>query len=132
MRLSTRNAIYHNVRTLTAQARTSGAVSFAMLEDFPLPGQRMLQVSSYAEDIGGVLIADNKAVCCWRTSRKWSITTSKHQSWLWGALAIEQKGVPVVTLPDRFDLQLFKVMADRAAEEARSQRFTEEGIEHAD
>ena len=105
-RMSTRAAIYYAVQHLTAAVKTSGAVSFAneligwgFGEDGPKV--QHLVVYSYSTPIGGVFItADGRPMLTWQTGDKFSVTTSKHQSWLAGALFAEcvQRGIPNINV----------------------------------
>lgn len=105
-RFGTREAIHYVAQNLDANVRTSGAVSFAEDTVPGRPGMYVISIFSYSKCIGriywGFEHTPNSAGAGDRITRKathytcnntkWSVTTSKHQTWLGGALAIHQKG----------------------------------------
>lgn len=96
MRKGTRDAIYHAVEHLTDNVRTSGAVSFGFVH--VRTGMQKLCVYSYSMCIAELYVQDRQAIptyiVLFRERR--SVTTSKHQSWVGGAVNRYWPGVLLV------------------------------------
>jgi hypothetical protein len=126
MRLGTREAIHHVVKNLDASVRTSGAVSFTEDPSSDRLNAYLIRVYSYSMCIGRILwgfeqtpgkYSDGlkRRIIYFSLNReKRSITTSKHQTWLAGALAIHQR--EALELVEGKDSTMNKVALDRAQE----------------
>ncbi len=130
MRLGTREAIHHVVKNLDANVTTSGAVSFTEDKATDREGAYLIRVYSYAMCIGRILwgfkqtptpqvnphcaALTRKVIYFTLNREKRSITTTKHQTWLAGALAIHQRdALELVEGPDDTEN---KVALDKAME----------------
>lgn len=109
-RLGTREAIHHVIKHLDVNVRTSGAASFSEDAHPDRAGLYVLKVWSYNMCIGAFCWGYETAPSGCATRKlthytlnhdKRSITTSKHQTWLAGALALHQKdAIELVEGPD--------------------------------